>query len=757
MKRSAWLLVLAVTALVIGAVRFGQSRRVSEPHRPLVVTMDTMKNTTPMTSPSHAQAQSRPPNRLIHDKSPYLQQHAYNPVDWYPWDDEAFTKAKQENKPIFLSIGYSTCHWCHVMEQESFENPEVANLLNQWFVSIKVDREEHPDVDQLYMQAVQAMTGQGGWPLTVFLTPDLKPFFGGTYFPPERRLNLPGMKEVLPAIAQAWKTKREELVNSADQLTALLQQLAKSAQPGSLTIETLHKAFNQAAMAFDPTFGGFGSAPKFPRSHELSFLLHYWARTHSAQALEMVTTTLQHLARGGIHDHLGGGFHRYSTDARWLVSHFEKMLYDQALLARTFLEAYQVAKTAQFAEAARGIFDYVLRDMTDPQGGFYTAEDADSEGQEGKFYVWRPEEIIGILGQEDGELVNRFYGITPEGNFSAEGGSASGGEHGTNILHIEQPLEAFAKLKGHDLDTLTQRLAQARQKLLEVRSRRVRPHRDEKILTSWNGLMIASLSYGARILNDPRYLDAARHAAQFVLTHLRQDGKLLRRYRDGQARYPGTLEDYAFFSWGLVELYQASGEPQWLAEAVALTDQMIQRFWDEQGGGLFLRSKDDEPLIVSSKELYDGATPSGNSVAALVLLKVGRLTANERFESHGRRLLETFAQTVDQHPFAYPQLLTALDFALGPTQEIVVAGDPQDPQTIRMLQAVHERFLPRAVLAFHGPDQEGKAIEALVPYIQAQQPLNGKPTAYVCENYVCKLPVTTLEQLERLLDAPPRS
>ncbi len=687
------------------------------------------------------------PNRLIHEKSPYLQQHADNPVDWYPWSPEAFAKARREEKPIFLSIGYSTCHWCHVMERESFEDPDVAKLMNAHFVNIKVDREEHPDVDHVYMTAVQAMTGQGGWPLTVFLTPDLKPFFGGTYFPPERRMNLPGMTELLPAMAEAWRTKREEIRKSAGQLTGLLQeQLSKAARSGTLTIDPLHQAFHEAAAAFDPAFGGFGSAPKFPRSHELSLLLQYWARTDNRQALEMVTVTLDHLARGGIHDHLGGGFHRYSTDQQWLVPHFEKMLYDQALLARTFLEAYQITRVASFAEVARDILDYVLGDMTDPHGAFYTAEDADSEGEEGKFYVWHPEEVIQLLGQEDGELVNRFYGISPAGNF----------EHGASILHVEQPLEDVAKRTGQDPAQLAQRLAKARQALLAARNRRVRPSRDEKILTSWNGLMIASVAYGAIVLEEPRYLQAARRAAAFVLAHLKQrDGTLLRRYRDGDAAYPGTLEDYAFLSYGLSELYEASFDPRDLAEAKGLASQMIARFWDKRGGGFFLRGNNEEPLIVRPKAFYDGATPSGNSIAALVLLKLGRLTANDQFESYGRKLLESVADMVTRSPFAYPQLLMAWDFALGPTKEIVIAGDPSAPDTIEMLKQVHQRFLPRAVTIFH-PEGPGKdAIEALVPYVKNQDPLGGKPTAYVCENFVCNLPTTDLETFRKLLQSAP--
>src|SRR3989338_932976 len=574
-------------------------------------------------SMSVTETTSHKPNRLIHEKSPYLLQHASNPVDWYPWGEEAFAKARREQKPIFLSIGYSTCHLCHVMERESFENPEIAAAMNRWFVSIKVDREEHPDLDQVYMAAVQSLTGHGGWPLTVFLTPDLKPFYGGTYFPPERRSNVPGMAEVLPAVADAWQQKREEIMTSADELTASLQaHLAPLPGREPIAIETLHAAFHQAVSAFDPAHGGFGDAPKFPRSPELSFLLAYWARTGASpldsargrQALEMVTTTLDHLARGGMHDHLGGGFHRYATDAQWLVPHFEKMLYDQALLARTYLEAYRATKRPEYAETARGIFAYVLRDLADAGGGFYSAEDADSEGAEGKFYVWTPQEITQVLGHDAGELFNRFYGVTPEGNF----------EHGTSILNIVQPFEVFAKLKGVEPGALAEQLASSRERLLAVRSARVRPHRDEKILTSSNGLMIASLAYGAATLDDARYLASARRAADFVLTSLQRDGILMRRYREGDARYPGTLEDYAFFSYGLLELYEASFEPRYLAEAKRLASQMLERFWDDAQGGFFLRSREEPALIVRAKDAHDGATPSGNSMALHVLLRLGR-------------------------------------------------------------------------------------------------------------------------------------
>lgn len=684
-------------------------------------------------------------NRLIHEKSPYLLQHAHNPVDWYPWGPEAFAAATQERKPVFLSIGYSTCHWCHVMERESFENAEIAELMNRWFICIKVDREEHPDVDQVYMAAVTTLTGQGGWPLTVFLTPDLKPFFGGTYFPPERRWNVPGLRDVLPAVADAWRTKPDEILASAEQIIQTLNQtLTAEAAHGTVTRDVLHTAFNQAAAAFDASHGGFGNAPKFPRSPELSLLLHYWSRTRTAQALDMVTTTLEHLARGGIYDHLGGGFHRYSTDGRWLIPHFEKMLYDQALLARTYLEAYRVTHREAFAETARDIFSYVLRELSDPQGGFYSAEDADSDGKEGAFYVWTPAEIVQVLGQEDAEVFNRFYGVTADGNFA----------HGTSVLNIEQPLEDFATLKGVDAATVAAQLARARTKLLAARTRRVRPHRDDKILTSWNGLMIASLAYGAATLDEPRYLEAARRAADFILQSLVRDGRLLRRFRDGQARYPGTLEDYAFFSYGLLELYEASGDPRYLAEARRLVANMLDRFWDAAGGGCFLSSHEEAPLIMRSKTLYDGATPSGNSIATLVLLRLGRLTADQALEARGRQALDAFAASVERAPFGYPQMLIAWDFSLGPVQEIVIAGHREDPRTIQMRQAVNHRFLPRTVAVFHPSGSEGAAVEALVPDTTGQGPIDGNPAAYVCERFVCRLPTTDLARFTTWLDRP---
>jgi hypothetical protein len=691
-----------------------------------------------MSPPDQAE---RAPNRLSHEKSPYLLQHAHNPVDWYPWGQEAFARARREQKPIFLSIGYSTCHWCHVMAHESFENEAIAALLNRSFVSIKVDREEHPDVDHLYMTAVQAMTGRGGWPLTVFLTPDLKPFFGGTYFPPARRWDMPGMDELLPQVANAWQERRTDVAASADRLTESLSGwLLQAAPPGIPDLEALHAAFREAVHTFDPVHGGFGDAPKFPRSHELSFLLRYAARTGSGQARDMAVATLEHLQRGGIYDHLGGGFHRYSTDAAWLVPHFEKMLYDQALLARAYTEAYQATGRGDFAATARGILDYVLRDLAGAGGGFFSAEDADSEGEEGQFYVWTPEALAGALGA-DAELFGRFYGVTPEGNF----------EHGASILHIEQPLEAFAVLKQLAPEALPQRLADARARLLQARARRVRPHRDDKVLTSWNGLMIASLASAGSALEEPRYLAAARRAADFIDQTLWRDGRLLRRFRDGDARYAGTLEDYAFLAYGRLALYEAGWEIRDLRRTQELLAQMLTRFWDETQGGFRLLPQDEPALLAPIRDAHDGATPSGNSIAALVLLRAGRLLGDSRLEDYGRRTIEAFAASVARSPWAFPQMLIAWDFALGPTREVVIAGDPADPATQQMRQALHRGFRPHLVTGFNPTSGDG--LGRLAAYAAAQRPLEGRATAYVCADGVCRLPTASVDEFQRLLDA----
>ncbi|MBI2104381.1 MAG: thioredoxin domain-containing protein [Candidatus Omnitrophica bacterium] len=687
-------------------------------------------------------AQGRKPNRLLHEKSPYLLQHAYNPVNWYPWGSEAFAKAKREDKPVFLSVGYSTCYWCHVMEQESFDKPEVAQLMNDTVVAIKVDREERPDLDAIYMNAVMAMTGSGGWPMTVFLTHDGKPFWGGTYFPAEDRWGRPGLKSILRSISEAWRTKRADILSSSQQLTRAIQESARTGSSTQLTTGVLEQATGQLAQQFDATYGGFGSAPKFPRSHTSSFLLRAWTRTKDPQTLAMVETTLDAMARGGMHDHVGGGFHRYSTDRTWLVPHFEKMLYDQALLARTYLEAHQVTGEARYAEVARDIFTYVLRDMRDATGAFHSAEDAGEVGKEGEYYVWTPQEIDTALSPEEAALVKRFYGVTPGGNF----------ENGTTILSISTPLDAFATQQQRPVDEVRRQLEAARAKLLAVRSQRTRPHRDDKVLTDWNGLLIGSLAYGARALNEPRYAQAAREAATFLLERLQRNGRLLHRYREGEASIPAFLDDYAFLAWGLTDLYEATGEARWLAEAKRLTQEMVRLFWDDKAGGFFFSGDQNERLIAQTKELYDGALPSGNSVAALDLVRLGQLTMDKELQDHAERLVRTFSGQANQAPSAFPQFLIALDVWLGPSQEIVIAGDPASADTQQMLRAVYGRFLPRAVLAVQPANDASGAVEALIPFIKEQRPLQGKATAYVCKNYVCNLPTTDVAKLTALLD-----
>ncbi len=701
--------------------------------------LPTSKKMNEPTSPS------KTPNRLAKEKSPYLLQHAMNPVDWYPWGAEAFQKAKTEDKLIFLSIGYSTCHWCHVMERESFENEEIARLLNEFFVAVKVDREERPDIDHIYMSAVQAMTGSGGWPLTVFLTPEGKPFTGGTYFPPEDRWGRGGMKSILPRVAQMWKEKRQEVLRAGEDLTRLLQPKTETAS-ASLSLKNIfEQAYVQFESSFDSEKGGFGGAPKFPRSHELSFLLRYGKRSGSRHALEMVEVTLDHMARGGMYDQLGGGFHRYSTDADWLVPHFEKMLYDQAILAKTYLEAYQETGKDFYAEVARDIFSYVLRDLKDADGAFYSAEDADSEGEEGKFYVWRPEEIIRVLGVETGKLFNEFYGVQEGGNF----------EGATSILHIEEPLEFFARkknLKEKEFKEFKEVLAKARQKFLEIRSKRIRPHLDDKILMSWNGLMISALAVGSQALGDPIYSQAASRAADFLLKRMVRNGRLLHRYRAGEAAILAFHEDYACLALGLLDLYEATFEVRWLEEAKRLTDDMIRLFWDKNEGGFFSTAQDAERLIARPKEYYDGAVPSGNSIAALVLLRLSRMTGDSAsYEKLAEAVAKSNAAMLTQHPVGFPQMLIALHFAQGPTREIVIAGDRDGSHFNEVLTFIRKGFHPLDVVLHHPSGGEGKKIEALASFMKDQKPLQEKTTVYVCRSHVCDLPVATLGDIEKKL------
>ncbi|MFY0545389.1 thioredoxin domain-containing protein [Brevibacillus sp. H7] len=665
------------------------------------------------------------PNRLINEKSPYLLQHAYNPVDWFPWGEEAFNKAKQEDKPIFLSIGYSTCHWCHVMERESFEDDEVARLLNEKFVSIKVDREERPDVDHIYMTVCQAMTGQGGWPLTVIMTPESKPFFAGTYFPKESKWGRPGLMDILRQVSAVWEHERDQITKRVEYIHEKLTPHMTRTDPGTLTSETLQEAVELYRRQFDHVYGGFGDAPKFPTPHNLLFLLRQSRATGDSEALSMVEKTLSAMHQGGIYDHVGFGFARYSVDREWLVPHFEKMLYDNALLAYTYLEAFQATGKPAYAKVAKEIFTYVLRDMTDPAGGFYSAEDADSEGEEGKFYVWEPDEVLEVLGEELGSLYCDVYDITVHGNF--EGHSIP------NLIR-----------SGSVSEKHREKLEEARVKLFEHREKRVHPGKDDKILTAWNGLMIAALAKGGLVLGEEKYLHAAKKAVGFILDHLQNEqGRLLARYRGGEAAYLGYVDDYAFFIWGLLELFDATQEPTYLQEALRLNDDLLRLFWDDQAGGLFFYGSDGEQLIARPKEIYDGATPSGNGVSAYNFLRLFHLTGRTELGEKAEQLLKAFAGGIQHYPIGYSFSLLALQLATGRVREIVIAGKAEDEWTQSFLQVVRRVYDPFALVILHDPAGPlGTVAEA----VKDKQMQAGEVTAYICEHFACQAPVTYLER-----------
>ena len=680
-------------------------------------------------------------NRLAEEVSPYLLQHAHNPVDWYSWGGEAFEKAKNEKKPVFLSIGYSTCHWCHVMERESFENEQIAKIMNEYFVNIKVDREQRPDIDEIYMKTVQMMTGSGGWPLSVFLTPEGKPFYGGTYFPPHDTYGRPGFERILLSVAEAWKNNQQKLVDSAFKMSEVLQNATDEINKSNLSPGILDKAFESFQSYFDAINGGFGTAPKFPQPTNLSMLLGYWKRTNDDRALNMVEKTLDDMADGGIYDHLGGGFHRYATDEKWLVPHFEKMLYDQALLSKVYLQAYQVTKKERYAKVAKEIFDYVLRDMKDATGGFYSAEDADSEGKEGTFYLWDIAQIASVLNEEHALLFNSYYGISKKGNF----------ERGKTILNITKSVEQLEKEFQKDRGTITDMLAESRTKLFRERTKRIKPHRDEKIITGWNGLMISSLAYGGAVLGKEKYIEAAEHAAQFMLKTLRKNGRLMRYYKDGHVVERAFLDDYAFTVMALLDIYEATFDVKWLAEAISLSNQMIDLFADAEKGGFFLTGIDSEKLIARTKPGSDGVIPSGNSVAALDLLKLGILTMDQRFTELGGKALDAFSQQLQQSPTYSSAMLKALDFQLGPTREIIIAGDADRPDTKKMLQLIHEKYLPNVIVLLHEVNKDNSALYDIVPFVKNQAVIDGKATAYVCENYTCNKPVNNIAEFEKLI------
>ena len=685
-------------------------------------------------------------NRLIKESSPYLLQHATNPVDWYPWGEEAFRKAKKEDKPIFLSVGYSTCHWCHVMEHESFADEEVATLLNQYFVAVKVDREERPDIDQVYMEVTQSMTGRGGWPNNVFLTPDKKPFYAGTYFPKQARWGRPGLMELLPKLAEIWQNDRENVLKIAQNVTDHLTSRNNPSPGKPLDPSILDKTRNMLANTYDTQYGGFGQAPKFPRPHTLSFLLRRYHHSKDPQALAMVEKTLTQMRFGGIHDQVGFGFHRYSTDRQWLVPHFEKMLYDQALLAMAYTEAFQATGNQFYSRTTREILTYILRDMTSTEGGFYSAEDADSEGVEGKFYLWTLPQVQKVLGKKETETFKKIFNLEDDGNFKLQEVEQPAG---SNILHLKKTMPELAAELGVSEKQLSQGLEKNRKQLFKIRKRRIHPFKDDKILTDWNGLMIAALAKAGRVFDKPKYTSAAVKATDFIIRRLKdKNGRLLKRYRGGKAGLPAHLDDYAFMVWGLVEVYQTTFQSIYLREAIRLTDLMIKHFWDHQNGGLFMTADDGESLLIRNKEIYDGAIPSGNSVAALNLLRLGHITGRQDYLQKAESIGSAFSNSVDHLPSGYTNLMVALEYALNPNYEVVIAGQPRADDTRAMLAALRKPFLPGKVVVMRPADKKAAAaIIRMAPYTEFMVPKDGKATAYVCTDFVCKLPTTDISQM----------
>jgi hypothetical protein len=679
-------------------------------------------------------------NRLIHETSPYLLQHAHNPVDWHPWGPEALEEARRTNRPILLSIGYSACHWCHVMERESFEDEETARLMNENFINIKVDREERPDVDHIYMNAVQMLTGHGGWPLTVFLTPDGKPFYGGTYFPPEDRYGMPGFRRLLQAVARAYREQPADVQKTVGQLMEGLARLEKRKPSDRLpSAQTVQDAAAALARAYDETYGGFGQAPKFPNASVLELLLRAYKSGGDPRFRDMVLHTLRKMAEGGIYDQLGGGFHRYSVDQRWLVPHFEKMLYDNAQLVPLFLSTYQITDDLFFATIARETLDYVVREMRDPEGGFHSTQDADSEGEEGKFFLWTESEVRGVLGDEMAEIVCRYWDITDVGNFE-----------GRNILHVTLDIEQLAKMFGRDYGELRLQLGEARAKLFAARSRRVKPGKDEKILTSWNGLMISAFAKAAELFSEESDRAVAVEAAEFILSKLRRGNRLLSTYKNGAARLNGYLDDYAFFVAALLDLFEAVQERRYLNHAIELTDSMIEHFWDKEGAGFFFTSDDHEELIVRSKTAFDGSIPSGNSVAVRDLLRLYHYTGNSSYLEKAETVLRLFAEPMAQQPFGFASMLGVVDFYAQQPLEIVVVAAPNAPGLESLLEQIRRVYLPNRTLSVVDPRNPGRVPEP----VQGKGQIAGRPTVYVCHRMTCSAPVTTWPELEPLLTGP---
>ncbi len=686
-------------------------------------------------------------NRLIKEKSPYLLQHAYNPVDWFPWSDEAFKKAKKEDKPVFLSIGYSTCHWCHVMEKESFEDEEIAALLNDAFISIKVDREERPDIDGIYMTVCQMLTGSGGWPLTIVMTPDKKPFFAGTYFPKVNRFGRSGMLELVPRLKNVWLQRKDDILKSADEISAALVQAAEINFDEKIDDNVFNSAFSEFNSRFDKEYGGFNRAPKFPTPHNFYFLLRYWKRTGNNDALEMVLKTLTEMRKGGIYDHIGFGFHRYSTDRQWLVPHFEKMLYDQALICTAYIEAYLALKNDEFKTTADEILNYVLRDMTSGEGAFYSAEDADSEGVEGKFYLWKADEIKKLLN-DNTDLFLKIFNVKPEGNWIDQ---VHGSSDGTNILHLKKSFKEFADEEGISESEVKDKLSSARKILFNYRKKRVHPYKDDKILADWNGLMISAFAKAAQAFNNSDYLLAAEKAADFILNKMMtKDGRLIHRYRDGEAALAANADDYSFMIAALIDLYETGFNIKYLQAALKLNEDFIKFFWDNNKGGFFFTPVDGEELIVRQKEMYDGAVPSANSIAVLNLLRISRITGEISYEEKANRILRVFSRAINASPAAFSQALTAYDFAAGSSKEIVIVGNPEDEKTKQLILKIREKFIPNKIVLLKNPDKKNE-LENIAPYTKSFSALNSKASVYVCKNFTCSLPVNNSDDLEKLL------
>jgi uncharacterized protein YyaL (SSP411 family) len=709
------------------------------------------------------------PNRLSKEKSPYLLQHQHNPVDWYPWGAEAFEKARKENKPIFLSIGYSTCHWCHVMAHESFENEEAAKMLNADFVSIKLDREERPDVDRVYMTFVQATTGGGGWPMSVFLTPELKPFLGGTYFPLEDKYGRPGFKTVLARVAEGWKNDREGIVAHGTKVVEQLREYSSAAKAGETkTSEAmLVNALNPFTRTYDEEWGGFGDAPKFPRPATLNFLTRMYGRFNGREgereqrdaksALGMALGTLQKMAEGGMHDHLGGGFHRYSVDRFWHVPHYEKMLYDQAQLANAYLDAFVITKDARHAKTVRDILDYVRRDLTSPEGGFFSAEDADSllehgkpEHAEGAFYVWAKDEIDRVLGEDAAQIFNRVYGVEKDGN-SPAGSDPHGELKGKNTLIERMPVASAAKLFKKSEAEAETILADAKRKLFDVRAQRPRPHLDDKIITAWNGLMISAFARSAQVLDDAAYLASAQKAAKFLREQVWKDGALRRSYRKGASEIPGFAEDYAYLIFGLLDLYEADFDPAHLQWAIELQTVMDATFFDETNGGYFSTSGKDPNVLLRMKEDYDGAEPSPSSIATLNLLRLGQITGDAKLRERADKTLAAYAEGLAQMPTAMPQMLCSLDAALNKPRQVVIAGKRDADDTKTLLREVRQRYAPNQLVLLADGDAGQAWLGQKLEFIRTATPIKGKAAAYVCEDFTCKLPTEDVAKLRELL------